>query len=173
MPENPGEPRGNPFLEALEEDFVVFRTERHVVQLNKFAVYRPNFILHTKDFALQTDPLDLSDFEAACEVISQLDNPYVVFFNCGLDAGSSQSHKHLQLIPKPPKDEFVPFPDLQSDNQQNSGFSNGDEQKHSHLLSTTDFTTCALPLPHCVLHQRHNSQTEIRCISAHARYTTA
>ena len=86
----------------------------HVLQLNKFCVYRPHLILHTRDFAPQTDPLDLSDFQASWEVLSQLDDPYVAFYNCGLDAGSSQPHKHLQLIPYPPKDEFSLFPDIDS-----------------------------------------------------------
>ena len=122
---NPDRPKGNPFAEALEEDFVILRTKDHVVQLNKYCVYRPHLILHTKKFEAQEEPLNLSDVEAAWEVLSQLDEPYVVFYNCGLDAGSSQPHKHLQLIPKPAKDEFVLFPDLSEDSQRHGGQASG------------------------------------------------
>jgi sulfate adenylyltransferase (ADP) / ATP adenylyltransferase len=40
-----------------------------------------------------------------------------MFYNCGLDGGSSQPHKHMQLIAKPTREEFVLFPDLESEGE--------------------------------------------------------
>lgn len=35
----------------------------------------------------------------------------MVIYNCGVEAGSSIGHKHLQVLPKPEKEEFELFPD--------------------------------------------------------------
>lgn len=104
---------------------MLHRTESHVLQLNKFCVYRPHLILHTKEFAPQSDVLDRSDFEAAWSDMQQLNGPYVMFYNCGLDGGSSQPHKHMQLIPKPAKEEFVLFPDLDTGDSKTGAEANG------------------------------------------------
>lgn len=69
--------------------------------MNKFCWVRPQMILHTKDFQLQTDLLTLADFEATLDVLDQLGDRYLVIFNGGPDAGSSVAHKHLQIFLKP------------------------------------------------------------------------
>lgn len=74
-------------------------------------MHRPHLLLHTVAFRPQTENLDLSDFEATVKVLRQLQHPYIAFYNCGEEAGSSQGHKHLQLIPKPDADGFELFPD--------------------------------------------------------------
>jgi sulfate adenylyltransferase (ADP) / ATP adenylyltransferase len=137
MPEDGKGPKGNPFAEAIEEDFVILRTDTHVLQHNKFCVYRPSLILHTKDFAPQADPLDFADFQAACQVLNELSQPYIVFYNCGVDSGSSQPHKHMQLIPKPAKEEFVLFPDLPK--------SNSDKENTSEPISNRSLTISQPP----------------------------
>lgn len=36
----------------------------------------------------------------------------MVIYNCGFEAGSSLGHKHLQILPRPNKDEWEFFPDV-------------------------------------------------------------
>lgn len=53
----------------------------------------------------QYDALDDSDLASAWRMLSlvaaEAEN-YVVFFNCGQEAGCSRLHKHLQVMPLPP-----------------------------------------------------------------------
>ena len=35
----------------------------------------------------------------------------MVIYNCGVEAGSSIGHKHLQVLPRPGKEDFEMFPD--------------------------------------------------------------
>jgi ATP adenylyltransferase len=107
----------DPFTDP-EDGFVLSHVgHTHVLQFNKFCVYRPQLILHTKEFAKQTEDLDLADFTAGLSVLKQLKEPWVLFYNCGLRAGSSQGHKHMQLIPKPRSEDFVLFPDRMNKEQ--------------------------------------------------------
>lgn len=55
--------------------------------------------------------LDASDISAAWTTLKALKDPQVVLYNCGVEAGSSQGHKHLQLFPRPHPDDFKLFPD--------------------------------------------------------------
>lgn len=74
----------------------------HKLILNKFCVMRPQFVLPTLDFQPQKDPLNAHDFQAGWDVLTQLPpHTYMMIFNCGIDAGSSVGHKHLQIIPQP------------------------------------------------------------------------
>jgi ATP adenylyltransferase len=52
----------------------------------------------TKDFQKQTNLLNVNDFEAACIAMKSLDESFV-YFNSGKNAGASQAHKHLQVMP--------------------------------------------------------------------------
>lgn len=53
------------------------------------------------EYARQTDDLDFSDINAAWTVLKAFDTPSIIIYNCGVNAGSSQGHKHLQLFPSP------------------------------------------------------------------------
>lgn len=44
-------------------------------------------------------------------MLSRLESENIVIFNCGVDAGASQGHKHLQILPRPAREEFELFPD--------------------------------------------------------------
>lgn len=99
------DPFGHP-----DPDYVLDSTSSHLLQLNMFNALRPQFILHPKEFARQTDPLNETDFAAALEILDKLapgpaysdkDNDLVVFYNCCPESGSSQPYKHMQLIPRP------------------------------------------------------------------------
>lgn len=77
----------------------------HKLILNKFCVYRPQYILLTQDpTRRQSEPLDDRDIAAAWAVISSLTTPHYVIFNGGKNGGSSRQHKHMQVLetPKPP-----------------------------------------------------------------------
>lgn len=120
----------DPFTDP-EDGFVVsFVGSTHVLQFNKFCVVKPQFILHTKEYAPQTEDLDLADFTAGIDVLEQLKAPWVLFYNCGLRAGSSQGHKHMQLIPKPKPEGFVLFPDQMGDVLQKNAPSCPSRQLH-------------------------------------------
>ncbi|KAL1648717.1 hypothetical protein SLS58_001892 [Diplodia intermedia] len=84
---------------------------KHNLILNKFSVVRPQFVLPTIDFESQNEPLSLADFQAVWEVLSSLENEYIAIFNCGVEAGASVGHKHLQIIPCPDSKEHKLFPD--------------------------------------------------------------
>ncbi|KAK1638591.1 hypothetical protein BDP81DRAFT_479734 [Colletotrichum phormii] len=54
----------------------------------------------------QTRDLNLGDVEAARAVMAALKptlGPQLMIYNCGVDAGSSQGHKHVQIFPQPPR----------------------------------------------------------------------
>ena len=44
-------------------------------------------------------------------MLSRLESRHMVIYNCGVEAGSSIGHKHLQVLPRPEKEEFELFPD--------------------------------------------------------------
>ena len=67
-------------------------------------------ILHTTLFALQTDDLDESDLAAAWAILHTIKTPQMIIYNCGVEAGSSQGHKHIQIFPRQDSGGFQPFP---------------------------------------------------------------
>ncbi|KAL3466302.1 ATP adenylyltransferase-domain-containing protein [Aspergillus heterothallicus] len=79
--------------------------ETHLLVVNKFCMFRPQLLLLTSDsYRRQREPLDLDDLSAACTVLSDLSSqPQFVIYNCGPVAGASRQHKHLQVLPRPPK----------------------------------------------------------------------
>ncbi|KAF2494985.1 hypothetical protein BU16DRAFT_51725 [Lophium mytilinum] len=91
----------------------------HVLELNKFCVFRPMLILHTAQYSEQEDDLDASDLTAAWLTLQTIKEPQIVLYNCGVDSGSSQGHKHLQFWPHPDLDNPFYLPpdgkDLPSD----------------------------------------------------------
>lgn len=52
-------------------------------------------MLVTNEFKSQFDPLTLEDFKSVSSVLSEV--PSLVFYNCGVDSGASQPHKHIQV----------------------------------------------------------------------------
>lgn len=70
----------------------------HLAVLNKFPVIARHLLIVTRDFVSQTLPLDIADFTALAQVMSELGG--LGFYNGGTEAGASQRHKHLQWIPE-------------------------------------------------------------------------
>ncbi|KXH43219.1 hypothetical protein CNYM01_03194 [Colletotrichum nymphaeae SA-01] len=93
-----------PFLNP-DPDFVVAQVgSHHALKLNLCCMYRPAFVLYTRLFEPQTQDLNLADVEAARAVMAALKptlGPQLMIYNCGVDAGSSQGHKHVQIFPQP------------------------------------------------------------------------
>jgi sulfate adenylyltransferase (ADP) / ATP adenylyltransferase len=101
------DPFGDP-----EPDFIVAETEHHLVQLNKFCAVCPQLLLHPKKYAPQAESLDCGDFMAAWDILDRLgETQHVGFYNCGIESGSSQPYRHIQIIPSPSSEEFLFFPD--------------------------------------------------------------
>jgi ATP adenylyltransferase len=74
-------------------------TPTHVGVLNKFPVVAHHLLVVTKRFVPQEEPLDRDDFAAVAACLGELD--WLAFYNAGREAGASQPHKHLQLVPLP------------------------------------------------------------------------
>ncbi|KAK8829340.1 hypothetical protein WA577_004605 [Blastocystis sp. JDR] len=90
---------------------VVKEIATHTLMLNKFPVLKNHCVLVTNDFQSQLNPLNLSDFTALSSVLREV--PSLVFYNCGVDSGASQRHKHMQLIPFSQfEKEMTPFDEV-------------------------------------------------------------
>ncbi len=89
----------NPFLPYERDLFVADISPTHVCLLNKFNVVDYHLLLVTREFEDQEMLLTLADFEAMWAGLQQLDG--LAFYNGGKEAGASQRHKHLQLVPIP------------------------------------------------------------------------
>lgn len=67
-------------------------------------------ILHTTLFTPQTTDLTPLDISIAWSLLSAFKTPQMVIYNCGVEAGSSQGHKHLQIFPRQDGGEFGMWP---------------------------------------------------------------
>lgn len=112
-PNDPGRTQDRGAFEDEDPDFFLEHVgPSHTLILNKFCVVRPQYVLHTTRYERQSDKLSALDLEAAWSVLSRLESEHIVIFNCGVEAGASQGHKHLQILPRPKREEFELFPDL-------------------------------------------------------------
>ena len=89
----------NPFLPYEEDLFVADLSETHLCLLNKFNVVDYHLLIITRAFEEQERLLTLEDFAALWACLVEYDG--LAFYNAGKNAGASQPHKHLQLIPLP------------------------------------------------------------------------
>jgi len=99
-----------PFVNPPPEEIVGRIGSFHQLLLNKYCIYRPMLLLPTLEYAPQNDNLDRSDFAASWAVMKAFKTPQMVIYNCGVNSGSSQGHKHLQLFPLPKLEHFKLFP---------------------------------------------------------------
>ncbi len=99
----------NPFLPYEEELFVSDISPTHLCLLNKYNVMPYHILIVTRLFEHQETWLTLDDFEALWLCFSQMDG--LAFYNAGKEAGASQKHKHLQIVPFPliPNGENLPI----------------------------------------------------------------
>jgi ATP adenylyltransferase len=87
----------NPFLPFEQDLHVADLSETHVAILNKFQSMPGHLVIITRAFEAQSAPLDRADLAACVDLLAE--EPGLVFFNSGPDAGASQSHRHLQFLP--------------------------------------------------------------------------
>ena len=87
----------NPFLPYDPELFVAPISPTHIALLNKFNVVEHHLLIVTRAFEDQRCQLTQKDCEALLIGLTELDG--LAFYNAGPEAGASQSHKHLQLVP--------------------------------------------------------------------------
>ncbi|CBN77659.1 Ap4A phosphorylase II [Ectocarpus siliculosus] len=85
----------------------------HSLVLNKFNTVRNHALIITTEFQSQQEALTEEDFGAWYRVVEEL--PGVGFYNSAVDAGASQRHKHMQVIPddalwdyRPAANEAIP-----------------------------------------------------------------
>lgn len=142
----------NPFVDPDPNFVVCYVGPSHTLLENKFCIYRPMLILHTNEFVPQEDDLDRSDLAAAWAVLKHFKEPSLLIYNCGIDAGSSQGHKHMQIWPYPDAKQigFDLFP--------------------SQAKSTTDICSDipGVPMQHFVLRLAPDAQLE-DLVNAYAR----
>lgn len=69
--------------------------------INKYAIYRPWLVIPTREYQKQSDDLTLQDVRATWEPLKQFQTKMVGIYNRGVESGSSQGHKHMQLFPQP------------------------------------------------------------------------
>jgi sulfate adenylyltransferase (ADP) / ATP adenylyltransferase len=89
----------NPFLPPEKELTVAGVTDTHIAVLNKYNVVDHHLLIVTRHFEDQETLLTLRDFEALWLCMAEYDG--LGFYNGGREAGASQQHKHLQIVPLP------------------------------------------------------------------------
>jgi sulfate adenylyltransferase (ADP) / ATP adenylyltransferase len=87
----------NPFLPYDPDLFVAPISPTHLALLNKFNVVEHHLLIVTRVFEDQQCQLTQKDCEALLIGLTEIDG--LAFYNAGPEAGASQSHKHLQLMP--------------------------------------------------------------------------
>ena len=87
----------NPLLPYDPDLFVAPISATHVAFLNKDPVVEHHLLIATRAFEDQRCQLTLKDCEALLIGLTEIDA--LVVYNAGHEAGGSQSHKHLQLVP--------------------------------------------------------------------------
>jgi len=100
---------GDPFLPHDEALFVGALTDTHICLLNKYNVVEHHLLAVTRRFEDQEEYLTEADFAAMLAGLAEYD--CLAFYNGGVTAGASQSHKHLQFVPLPlaPSGPAVPL----------------------------------------------------------------
>ncbi len=93
-------PKPNPFRPWDRRLEVEQINDTHVVILNKFPVQAGHMLLITQAWQPQTGWLSIEDWRAVAQIDATTTGLW--FFNSGPDAGASQPHRHLQLLPRRP-----------------------------------------------------------------------
>lgn len=87
----------NPFLPCDPDLLVAPISPTHIALLNKFNVVERHLLIVTRSFQDQRSQLTQKDCEALLIALTEIDG--LAFYNAGREAGASQPHKHLQVLP--------------------------------------------------------------------------
>jgi ATP adenylyltransferase len=98
----------DPFLPYDPDLFVTDVSSTHLMLLNKFNVLDHHLLVVTRAFEPQGALITLADFEAWCACLGEFDA--LGFYNGGHEAGASQPHKHMQIVPMALGDGAQPLP---------------------------------------------------------------
>lgn len=90
-------PKQNPFS-PWDKNLELYKLDHHILLLNKYPVEPGHLLLITKDWKPQNGWLSESDWQALREVWQMQGGLW--FFNSAPEAGASQPHRHLQLLPR-------------------------------------------------------------------------
>jgi ATP adenylyltransferase len=102
----------DPFLPPEKDLTVTDVTDTHIAVLNKYNVVDHHLLIITRHYEDQRTLLTLRDFEALWICMAEYTG--LCFYNGGREAGASQEHKHLQMVPLPlaPEGPLVPIAPL-------------------------------------------------------------
>ncbi len=100
------QPPLNPFLPCDRNLIVSSFDNSHLLILNKFPVEKAHMLLITNSFQPQDGWLDVTDFNQIVKI--EHDTKGLWFFNSSANAGASQPHRHLQLLPRSKEDLACP-----------------------------------------------------------------
>jgi sulfate adenylyltransferase (ADP) / ATP adenylyltransferase len=105
----------NPFCPPEKDLVVADILDTHRAILNKYNVVEHHLLIITRQYEDQDTLLTLKDFEALWLCMAEYKS--LGFYNGGKDAGASQQHKHLQLVPLPlaPQGPAIPIEPLISE----------------------------------------------------------
>lgn len=106
--ESPPAAARDPFLPYEQDLFVAGVSATHVALLNKFPVISHHLLIVTRAYEPQEALLTAGDFQALAACMEQMDG--LALYNGGAEAGASQPHKHLQIVPLPMSRDGPPVP---------------------------------------------------------------
>lgn len=152
----------NPFANPDPEFTLCHIGPSHTLMLNMYCVYRPSLILVTRQYAPQSDFLDASDLGASWAMLEHLsraqkESRLIMFYNCGAESGSSQGHKHMQIMPYPQPEEmgFQLFPERVKPTDQVTSGPSGVPYAHFVLKLPDNSTTDDVVKAHEILQSKH------------------
>lgn len=139
-------PKPNPFRPWDPRLEVERIDESHVVILNKYPVQSSHMLLITQAWQPQTGWLSIEDWGALARVDSTTTGLW--FFNSGPDAGASQPHRHLQLLPRAAGEPFCARHDWFTRNAEATF-----DPSHDPLLSSCRVASVTTSLTGGILHE--------------------
>lgn len=114
---------GSDIVKAHPDQTIATINNTHILALNAYPVFRPQYLLLTRDtYRSQNEPLDIDDVAAAVELLVSVPDPHYILYNCTTTSGCSRNHKHMQVLKKPGVGEhqeassFRFFPDMEDSN---------------------------------------------------------
>ncbi|MEM6256132.1 MAG: DUF4922 domain-containing protein [Cyanobacteria bacterium P01_D01_bin.156] len=121
----------NPFLPYDPDLYVTDISDTHVCLLNKFNVVEHHFLIVTREFESQLNWLTIDDFQALHHCLTEV--PGFFFYNGGPQAGASQPHKHLQVVPQQSMD--IPIETLVSTATFTDGLGQSRQLPYAHRIA--------------------------------------